>query len=98
MKKGARNEIYLSYKSYPRAPYDTSSDGGSSSYESDWEAEVNARGEVFYVLPVEERELESFSLEEKGERKLKKEKKGSKLSRLVKRRESKRDRNMTDHR
>ena len=26
-----------------RAPYDTSSDGGSSSYESDWEAEVNAR-------------------------------------------------------
>ena len=59
---------------------------------------MNARGEVFYVLPVEERELESFSLEEKGERKLKKEKKGSKLSRLVKRRESKRDRNMTDHR
>ena len=30
-------------KSYARAPYDTSSDGGSSSYESDWEAEVNAR-------------------------------------------------------
>ena len=59
---------------------------------------MNARGEVFYVLPVEERELETFSLEEKGERKLKKEKKGSKLSRLVKRRESKRDRNMTDHR
>ena len=84
--------------SYLRAPYDTSSDGGSSSYESDWEAEVNARGEVFYVLPVEERELETFSLEEKAERKLKKEKKGSKLSRLVKRRESKRDRNMTDHR
>ena len=59
---------------------------------------MNARGEVFYVLPVEERELENFSLEEKAERKLKKEKKGSKLSRLVKRRESKRDRNMTDHR
>ena len=59
---------------------------------------MNARGEVFYVLPVEERELESFSLEEKAERKIKKEKKGSKLSRLVKRRESKRDRNMTDHR
>ena len=94
-----------SYKRfYPRVPYDTSSDGGSSSYESDWEAEVNARGEVFYVAPVEERELESFSLENSGagghkaERKMKKEKKGSKLSRLVKRRESKRDRNMTDHR
>jgi len=87
-----------------RVPYDTSSDGGSSSYESDWEAEVNAKGEVFYVLPVEERELESFSLEssgasgEKAERKMKKEKKGGKLSRLVKRRESKRDRNMRDHR
>ena len=56
------------------------------------------------MLPVEERELESFSLEssgasgEKAERKLKKEKKGGKLSRLVKRRESKRDRNMRDHR
>ena len=65
---------------------------------------MNARGEVFYVAPVEERELESFSLENSGagghkaERKMKKEKKGSKLSRLVKRRESKRDRNMTDHR
>ena len=65
---------------------------------------MNARGEVFYVLPVEERELESFSLGtsgasgDKAERKLKKEKKGGKLSRLVKRRESKRDRNMTDHR
>ena len=61
----------------PRVPYDTSSDEGSSSYESDWEAEVNAKGEVFYVLPVEERELESFSLEssgasgEKAERKMK---------------------------
>ena len=56
---------------------------------------------MFYVLPVEERELESFSLEaggEKADRKIKKEKKGSKLARLVKRRESKRELNTRDHR
>ena len=67
------------------------SSDSASSYESDWEAEINAKGEVFYVLPVEERELETFNTV-KEEKKTKKEKKGSKLSRLVKRRESKRDR------
>ena len=34
----------------------------SSHYESDWEAEINAKGEVFYVLPVEEKEMESFNM------------------------------------
>ena len=67
------------------------SSDSATSYESDWEAEINAKGEVFYVLPVEERELETFNTV-KEEKKVKKEKKGSKLSRLVKRRESKRDR------
>ena len=45
MKKGERVLTFIksSKMSYFRAPFDTSSDGGSSSYESDWEAEVNAR-------------------------------------------------------
>merc|ERR1712106_830447 len=67
---------------------------GSTEYESDWEAEVNAKGEVFYVVPVSEKELASFHTR-KEEKKEKKEKKGNKLSRLVRRRESKRDRNAT---
>ena len=80
---------------------DDASDTSSSSYKSDWEGEVNAKGEVFYVLPVEEKEMETFSIDSGARRDKKtgkKEKKGNKLSRLVKRRESKRDRNMTDHR
>ena len=71
------------------------SEDEATSYESDWEAEVNAKGEVFYVLPVEERELETFR-SVKEEKKVKKEKKGNKLSRLVKRRESKRDRTSSE--
>lgn len=67
---------------------------GSTEYESDWEAEVNAKGEVFYVVPVAEKELASFNTR-KEEKKEKKEKKGNKLSRLVRRRESKRDRNIS---
>merc|ERR1712013_462535 len=66
---------------------------GSTEYESDWEAEVNAKGEVFYVVPVAEKELASFNTR-KEEKKEKKEKKGNKLSRLVRRRGSKRDRNV----
>ena len=80
---------------------DNGSDG-SSHYESDWEAEINAKGEVFYVLPVEEKEMDSFNMmaskSPDGDKRVKKEKKVSKLSRLVRRRESKRDRSMTDHR
>ena len=47
---------------------DSGSDDGSSSYESDWEGEVTARGEVFYVQPVQEREMESFTATSHGDR------------------------------
>ena len=84
-----------------RSYHDEDGSDESSHYESDWEAEVNAKGEVFYVLPVEEKEMENFNLSSSKtgeEKRVKKEKVGSKLSRLVRRRESKRDRSMTDHR
>ena len=53
---------------------------------------MNAKGEVFYVVPVPEKDLPTFhtSKEEKKEKKAAK--KASKLSRLVRRRESKRER------
>lgn len=69
--------------------------------ESDWEAEVSERGELFYVVPVGSAnagEADTSRTQRVGhssEDGAEKAKKGGKLSRLVRRRESKRDRNRT---
>ena len=52
---------------------------------------MSAKGDVFYVIPVSEKEIAHYD-KKKEEKKDKKVKKGSKLSRLVRRRESKRER------
>ena len=68
---------------------------------SDWEAEVSDRGELFYVLPIGSAtagETETYRTQRSGrptDDEAEKAKKGGKLSRLVRRRESKRDRNRT---
>ena len=59
---------FFSWWLFPRNYLDSSEDAGAgdseaSSYESDWETEVNAKGEVFYVVPVEEREVDSFNMD-----------------------------------
>ena len=71
-------------------------------YESDWEREVSAEGSVFYVAPYSddelrqqrERSVEESASEPSGAKKGKAGKKQGKLSRLVRRRESKRDRSV----
>ena len=82
-------------------------DGGTEDgYESDWEREVSAEGSVFYVAPYSDLELrlqreqrsdaavaEDAARQPGGEAK-KQGKKQGKLSRLVRRRESKRDRSV----
>jgi len=58
----------------------------SSDYESDWEAEVTATGQVFHVVPLVDLDLPHTNTNQTREKK-KEKKKSSKLSRLVKRRE-----------
>ena len=68
---------------------------------SDWEAEVSDRGELFYVVPVgsakagESENLRTQRVGHANEDEGENAKKGGKLSRLVRRRESKRDRSRT---
>ena len=89
----------------PRTPSNAEED--EDEYESDWEKEISDKGEVFYVLPYSEQEnrqaheaLASKDINDQQRQDSnsvsqdRSVKSGGKLSRLVRRRESKRDRNM----
>ena len=75
-------------------------DASSDGYESDWERNVSEEGDVFFVVPLSEAEaaLQSSSSAQPSSSATANERPGSKksgkLSRLVRRRESKRERNV----
>ena len=88
-----------SSSSGPQLSKAATTDQDEDGYESDWEKEISVEGSVFFVAPYSEDELRqerereqaisALPQEAKEERKTKK---MGKLSRLVRRRESKRDR------